>query len=53
MNLMMDSLSGKEAKEKARFVRYNGLLWSLGVYVIETGDQTLKSELQNELTDWI
>lgn len=49
VNLMMDSLSGKEAKEKARFVRYNGLLWSLGVYVIETGDQTLKSELAERI----
>ena len=45
VKLTMDSLSGKEAKEKVRFVRYNGLLWSLGAYVIETGDQVLKSEL--------
>lgn len=45
VNLMIDSLSGKEAKEKVRLICYNGLLWSLGVYVIETGDQTLKSEL--------
>lgn len=46
---LIDSISGNEAKQKARLLRYTGLLWSLGEYVLATGDQTLKSELAERI----
>lgn len=46
---MMDSLSGKEAKQKAELLRYNGLLWSIGALIIEKGDATLKEELAKRI----
>ena len=49
VKLMMDSLTTKEVKEKAQLLRFNGLLWSLGGYVLQTGDQALKSELAEQI----
>ena len=49
VNLAIDSLSTREAKEKARLLRFSGLLRSLGRYVTETGDQMLKSELAERI----
>ena len=49
VNLAMDSLSTREVKEKARLLRFSGVLGSLGRYVTETGDQMLKSELAERI----
>lgn len=41
----MDSLSGKEARQKADLLCYNGVLWSMGRLAIETKDEALKDEI--------
>ena len=46
---LIDSISSKEGKEKARLIRMNGLLWSLGNYVLETNNESLKSELTKRI----
>lgn len=46
---MMDSLTGKDAKQKAELLRYNGFLWSMGPVVIETEDAALKEELAKRI----
>ena len=42
---VMDSLSGKEVKQKAKLLCYNGILWSLGVQAIEMKDKALQNEV--------
>ncbi|WP_455510166.1 TlpA family protein disulfide reductase [Butyricimonas paravirosa] len=49
VGLVLDSLSAKDMKERGQLFRYNGLLWSLGTYVVEGGDQVLKSELAERI----
>ncbi len=41
----MDSLSGKEARQKAELLCYNGVLWSMGRQAIETKDKALQNEI--------
>ncbi|WP_187376705.1 MULTISPECIES: TlpA family protein disulfide reductase [Butyricimonas] len=45
VKLCMDSLSGKEARQKAELLCYNGVLWSMGRLAIETKDEALKNEI--------
>ena len=41
----MDSLSGKDAKQKAELLCYNGILWSLGAQAVEMKDKVLQNEV--------